>query len=78
MLEIKDVILTHDKSTRRELTKELLFEILSNPSGIVDYTFPFNTFMLSRPKSLPKSLFGNFNLGKVSGQLRRKDLYEDR
>ena len=78
MLEIKDVILTRDKNIQKELTKELLFEIFSNPSSIIDYTFPFNTFMLSNPKLLPKSLFENFNLGKIFGQLKRKDLYEDR
>lgn len=78
MLEIKDVILTHDKNAQKELTKELLFEILSNPSSIVNYTFPFNTFMLTNPKPLSKSPFGNFNLGKIFGQLKRKDLYEDR
>lgn len=78
MLEIKDVILTHDKNTQKELTKELLFEILSNPSNIVNYTFPFDTFMLVNPKPLPKNPFGNFNLGKIFGQLQRKDFYENR
>ena len=78
MLVIKDAILTYDKNTQKELTKELLFEIFSDHSSIVDYTFPFNTFMLSNPKPLSKSLFENFNLGKIFGQLKRKDLYEDR
>lgn len=69
-LEIKDTILTHDKEI-------LLLNVLT-PKHVVDFTFPGGTFMLQKPESASKKMFGIFSLGKIIGNLGRKDLYEDR
>lgn len=76
MLEIKDVILTHDIEKKNK--KELLYQILSISENIVDFTFSPKSFMLSVPESIDNEPFNKFNLGKIKGSLSRGDLYEDR
>lgn len=76
---ISDTVLTHEHITENSQEKKLLLnQKLFDPARIVNFSFPMDTFMLKNPQPLPKKLFGNFNLGKVFGSLRRKDLYEDR
>ncbi len=78
MLEIRNTILTHDMTNQGKVGNEILLRDRLTPENIVDFTFPIGTFMLSKPESASKKLFGIFSLGKMGSSLRRKDLYEDR
>ena len=78
MFEIKYTILTHDVTEKGKATKEFLLTDLLTPENIVDFTFPFGTFMLKKPEPASKKIFGSFFLGKIMGNLRREELYEDR
>lgn len=76
---INDTVLTREHITQDSQEKELLLnQKLFDSKRIVGFSFPIDTFMLKIPLPLPKKPFRNFNLGKIFGSLRRKDLYEDR
>lgn len=76
MLKVSDLTFTHDIEKKHK--KELLYKMLSNPCDIIDFTFPIRSFMLSVSESTQKQDFKEFDLGEIKGNLRRKDLYEDK
>ena len=71
-----DIILTHDLKNSGQ--KELLSHIGVSDVHIVDFTYSFGSFMLPKPKPIPKTSFNKFKLGEITGNLSREELYEDR
>ena len=71
-----DIILTQD--LKDSGGKELLSHIGITDVQIVEFTYSSGAFMFPKPKPIQKTSFNKFKLGKITGNLSRKELYEDR
>ncbi len=77
MLKIKDSILTAEQLKKKQ---KVLYNDAIKPEKNPDRTYTPDTFMLKKPIKIKKEklTFKKFDLGKISGNLSREELYEDR
>lgn len=66
-------------STNEQIIYADLVDTEKEKSYKINQTPEFGTFMLDEPEPIKGGIkFGIFKLGKIKGDLGRKDLYEDR
>ena len=75
-MKAENATLTHDVIKRKSSEKEILFPI--GVHQVIDFTFPVGSFMLKTPEDIKEVKYKSFSLGKITGDLSRKDLYKDR
>lgn len=73
-MKAESTTLTHDVMAE----KQILFLKQLNVHHVIDFTFPVGSFMLENPEDIKKIKYKSFSLGKIIGNLDRKDLYKDR
>lgn len=75
-MKAENATLTHDVIKQKSAEKEILLPI--NVQQVIDFTFPVGSFMLKKPEDIKHIKYKSFSLGKITGDLSRKDLYKDR
>lgn len=73
-MKAESTTLTHDVMAE----KQILFLKQLNVHHVIGFTFPVGSFMLENPEDIKKIKYKSFSLGKIIGNLDRKDLYKDR
>ena len=75
-MKAENTTLTHD--VQKKAKKQILFHRQLNVHHVIDFTLPVDSFMLKNPEDLREIKYKSFSLGKITGDLHRKDLYKDR
>ena len=73
-MKAESTTLTHDVMAE----KQILLPKQWNVHHVIDFTFPVGSFMLKNPEDIKEIKYKSFSLGKIMGDLNRKDLYKDR
>lgn len=77
-MKAENTTLTHDVIQQKRTEKQILLPNPFNVHHVIDFTFPVGSFMLEHPEGRKEIKYKSFSLGKIIGNLNRKDLYADR